>query len=234
MKLEIKHLGKNEILNVVPFNRQYKKNPGLEESLRKNGFIEQLKVVKTSYFGSTGLYIIDGMHRYNLGLLLNLEIPYTIVAETDKIEDIVGLMAVYNNTQRKWVLDNYVECYANTGNSSYIFLRNRKTQSKLTYSSLAIIYSGGSSKSEELRNGSYKIPNSDKGDLLLSYIIDLKKLKKMPERASVQGFVKFYNSVKNYNHMKFINNLSLSLPIMNDCLETAQFASKFNEIYYKK
>ncbi len=234
MKLALKHLKTNQSLEIIPFNREVKSNKALRDSLRKYGFMDSIKVIETSLFGKNkGLYIVDAQHRYYEGKILELEIPYTIVAKTDKLSEIVDIMSIYNNTGRKWVNDDYANCYCAIGKSEYLYLRAKRGETKLSYAALLNIYCGGDNGQcyKRFREGNIKL-NIESGDILLKYSISLFKIKSLSER-SLRAFIPFVKSINNYDNDKFLRNLKYSLPLLDDCLETTQFYDKFVEVYNK-
>lgn len=230
MKIETIKVGQS--IDLIPFNRSINPNVSLRNSLRKYGFIDPIKLIRTSIFGKKdNLYVIDGQHRYNEGKILRMSIPYIELGVFDDLPGLVNLMATLNNTQRKWNSDNYVDCYCAIGNSNYLYLRTIKGKTGFTYDALSYIYTG-TSKTINIKNGTFTILDKNKGDLVLSYVQDILKTSKFPIRA-VRGFVSFYNQIKDYNHQKFIRNLKSNIPLLSDCMETTQFANMFQIIYKK-
>lgn len=230
--MKTEYLKSNQLLQLIPFNREIKPNIGLRKSIQTYGFLGSIVVVKTSIFGTKdGLYILDGQHRYNEAKFLGIDnIPYTII-KLDEQSKIVALMASLNNTANKWTNDHYANCYCAVGDSNYLYLRRIKGETGFSYPVLLNIYTGNTKSTLDFKKGKISI-NTTNGDEILSYICDIFKIKSLKER-SMRAFVLFYRNTKNYNHSKFINNFKHSLPILDDCMETTQFYNKFIEMYKK-
>lgn len=223
-------LKKGKSLERLPFNREILPNLKLQQSLKEFSFVDSVKLIKTSLWGGKDkLFIIDGQHRYNEGFRLEMDIPCSVVLESNDIHKIVKLMSIYNNTQRKWTLDNFVDCYCELAISDYIYLKNKKRETGYTYATLVAVYSGLKSTSN-LKNGTFKINDVGRGDSILSYTKDILKITKLPMR-SILGFIMFFNNIKDYNHLRFIKNLSSNLSMLDNCIETMQYSDKFNDIY---
>ena len=110
--METIKLKKNQVLKIIPFNREIGSRPALAKSLNEFGLINPIKVILTSAFsGKNELYMIDGQHTYSECILEKIEVYYNVVLISDDIPQIVRLMGILNNTQVGWTRDNYIKWY---------------------------------------------------------------------------------------------------------------------------
>jgi hypothetical protein len=228
--MEIFKLKKNQVIKIIPFNREINNRPALAKSLNKYGLINPIKVILTSAFsGKNELYVIDGQHTYNECKRENIDVYYMIVLESDDIPEIVNLMGILNNTQEGWVCDNYIKCYTYVQNPHYLYLVAKKKDTRFSYPVLNTIYGTGRS-TKSLKNGSFQIIDKEKGDLICDYVMAINKIKVLSMKAVI-GFKNFYDALNNYNHERFLRNLSNHITVLDDCIEIIQFSEKFVTIY---
>lgn len=227
--LKMEFLKKGETIEYLPFNRTVTANLELQESLREYGFLDPIKVIESSLWsGKKRLYIIDGHHRYNEAYRMGMKIYYIKILESNNIFEIVKVAGILNNIQRKWLLTDFVRCYCELAICDYMYLRRKQQDTGYTYATLTNIYSGQGATA--LKRGKFKIPDVNKGDLILSYCKDVLSLIKLPMR-SILGFASFYNNIKNYDHERFMKNLKSNLSLLDNCIERSQYAEKFTNIY---
>ena len=228
--METIKLKKNQVLKIIPFNREIGSRPALAKSLNEFGLINPIKVILTSAFsGKNELYMIDGQHTYSECILEKIEVYYNVVLISDDIPQIVRLMGILNNTQEGWTCDNYIKCYTYVQNPHYLYLVSKKKDTRFSYPVLNTIYGTGRS-TKSLKDGTFQIVDKEKGDLICNYVMDINKIKVLPMKAVI-GFKYFHDSINNYNHERFLRNLSSHINVLDECFETIQFSEKFVTIY---
>jgi hypothetical protein len=162
----IKGLAGYATLNHLPFNRDYSLRSGLVKSMKKNGFIDPIKLCwSTAINGVRTLYILDGQHRALAAQYLNIEF-YGIIIEEEPTtkERLVELTATYNNSSVAWKIAVYVAAYISLNYDSYLTLNKLAIENGFSHKIVGTMLrgklsDGGSDVANEIKQGSFKITN---------------------------------------------------------------------------
>lgn len=146
-------------------NRKVRKNVRLEKSILKKGILAPIVV-------NSIMEIIDGQHRFSIAKKHKLPLPYYVTVSKN-MEDIIEL----NNTSHNWVIQNYIDKYANDGIESYIKLKEILSQySKISTSDLISAAQGSLVKSSKdmdaLKDGEFAFLNEFEFEVSLKKFYD--------------------------------------------------------------
>jgi hypothetical protein len=219
-----------DVLNLLSFNRPCGIREDLAESIRKNGFTDEIKVVKTSAIeGKSKLYIVDGQNRYFTARSMNLPIDYIIEKETQDLDEIARMVITYNSVQKPWRLDDYVNLHIHFQNQNYITLKRVCSKFGCSVRTGATLLKGQITppNPSELKDGSLKVTHLEQTEDILTLINDFKKVRQISNRF-ILGFVSYYLNCKDYNHKKFIQSLEKYNDLLIKCRHTHDFRDVFN------
>lgn len=150
-------------------------------SIRKVGYITSPIVVNEK------MQVIDGQGRLEALKRLSLPVHYIIVPNIG-IEECIAM----NINQTNWTLIDYIESHAETGNVSYMYLRNlllaygKKFQNKVIFYTVTGKLENSSS---EIKNGTFQCTVEDysRAQNILSWLADF-----TPIISRVDGHSEFY------------------------------------------
>jgi hypothetical protein len=205
-------------------NKSEKHVKTLTRSVSKVGVLRTPVIAKTkAVSGITEYYIIDGQHLIEGLKRLNVEKVYAIIVETDSVSEIVDMMALLNNVQQKWTLNNYVDAYIGMGLQDYFILKEHSKRNGFTINMSAGILSGCSiwgKGTDSVKNGAFKVSATDVEELT-NNINELCAITGVNTNKFQSAYIGFFRSNRNiYNHAKFMkkvsNNLSLFENIPHD------------------
>lgn len=184
MKL-IKFKGQKDYdkINHLPFNREYNLRPGLVESMKNKGFIDAISLCYSTAFGAKELYLLDGQHRALAANYLNIEFYGNVnekIIETK--EELVELVATYNNTSVCWELITYVKAYIALNYEDYVELYKVSKENGFSVKTIASLFinyliDGGSNPvAHQIKHGKFIITNRENTyeTLRLAKILDCK------------------------------------------------------------
>jgi len=142
MKL-IKFKGQKDYdkINHLPFNREYNLRPSLVESMKNKGFIDAISLCYSTAFGTKELYLLDGQHRALAANYLNIEFYGNVnekIIETK--EELVELVATYNNTSVCWELITYVKAYIALNYEDYVELYKVSKENGFSVKTIASLF----------------------------------------------------------------------------------------------
>lgn len=218
------------LLNLLDFNRYSKPRKDIEESLRKNGFTDEIKVVKTkSVTGKYELFILDGQNRFKTAMQMNIPFDYIIERETNDINEISSMVITYNSTQKPWLLRDYINLYKHFGNHNYVKLIEVMVAYNCSSTTAASLLAGYSSRNENvsknLKHGTFEIKSYDKTIEILNEIREIKQITAVNNRF-IMAFAQFYTMNK-YNRAKFLKNLETHLVMIKRCREISNYIEVF-------
>lgn len=146
-----------------PFNREFKLRQSLVLSMQELGFIDPICLIKTDIIdGVERIYILDGQNRAMAAQYLDINFDgYLLDKKVKSLEEIVGLVAKYNNSSVPWNLNNYAHAYSTLGNQHYKTLLEINSKYGYTTSSIASLLEGNTGKgvntSENIKQGTFQI-----------------------------------------------------------------------------
>lgn len=218
MKLEfLKKNTKKAFYYLAGINRPI--NPAqvtkLSESILKLGVIRPVVIAYISFVdGIEKPYIIDGQHLFNALIRNNMDIPYVVIHIKDKA-DLVEKIALLNASSKNWTMLDYVSAWSSL-NQDYVKLNHYFQVYDIDLSTLAtILMSGsvdGSSTVKKIKSGAFKISDEAANVTILDNLTDMLKviprMGRNDNRYAIREYTKFLRTTKNYNHKKFLTNLS--------------------------
>lgn len=178
---------KGEIINVVrktsdydmfqlsKFNRNVLiRNEMLEQAER--GFISPIIV-------NENMVVIDGQHRLEASKRVGVPVTYVIINGLGK-DDIVNM----NTVQRKWGMSNFIEAFANQGNTEYVKLadilkdvyRNTTVVCQVAFNTQDI-----KSVRKAVEGGVFKFYNYEKTLEFFSFLTRFKEQAKVPMKTKL-------------------------------------------------
>lgn len=171
-----------------PKNRDTGYKEDIAESIRKYGFNCPIQIVRTNLVdGTMKLYIIDGHNRAKTAEFLDIEYKgYIIDNKFDTLDEIVKYMAIINNSQTPWTVNDYVKVYAKVGFEHYQNLVKVKTDWPYSFYTLAMLLSnkpGG--VTDALTSGSFKIMRYNDAMKTLKFSGELGNNRKLSNRMLI-------------------------------------------------
>lgn len=126
----------------------------LIKSIKRKDMLQQFPIVCQK--NSTGLYIMDGQHRYTAAMNLGKPI-YFVEAKNIDITDV----AATNSAQKGWNPSDYVASYAAQGNPEYQALRDFVDEHGFGVAISSALLGGGLTEggghAELIRSGNFKV-----------------------------------------------------------------------------
>lgn len=221
-------------LHLLSFNRPAGVRKDLEESIRTNGFTDEIKVVKTSAIdGKSKLYIVDGQNRYFTARSMNHTFDYIIEKETEDLDEIAAMVVTYNTNQKPWTLDNYVNLHIHFQNQNYITLKRLSLKYGCSIKTVAVLLAGfthtGGVSPKDIKGGNFVITSLSKTIEILNEISEIKKIVPVTNRFTM-GFAAFYSMSKSYNSSKFLKMIENHRDLIKKCRDSADFKNLFNKL----
>lgn len=154
-----------DLFKFITFNRLVATDSvrGLLNSIERWGNLGVLVVVVTkSITGTLEYYIIDGQHRFKALKEKGLPIKF-VLQELDSVIQIADLMSVLNNTQKAWLLEDYLRVFSHIGIDSYRVIKAKYEQTGIQLSLLiafyALVSTSGSANKSGFKQGTFDIPD---------------------------------------------------------------------------
>ena len=219
-------------LKHLPFNRNtiMRQIDILLNSLYNCGILRLPIVAKLKFDGlKEGYYIIDGQHLIAALTKANIQDTRCFVIEDADVPRLVYMMAKLNNTNLKWIVDDYVNAYSALCNKEYDTLKTHKLSSGLSYSISAMIL--GNSEMSNIKNGTFKADTKD-ADVLTSNLIDVVSYLGTSNSKFMKSYIKFRRSPNiDYVHTKFMQRLALNKSKIQLVHDEQFMKSMLEEIY---
>jgi hypothetical protein len=212
----------------------------LANSVNKLGILRPVIIAEIAFLtGKAVKYIIDGQHLFNALLRNNLDIPYVVIKIVDK-KSLVETIALLNASSKNWCILDYVTSWGSVS-SDYQKLLKYYNIYDFELGIIASIFSGrkfcktgGSSISTVIKNGSFNIINEASSTKVLDYLTDVLNILPRMNRAEnnylCSEYVMFLNNISNYNHKKFLKNLTEK---KDNFLLATQGENKLSEMFAK-
>lgn len=184
----------------------------LAESINRMGVIRPIVVANFTYLGKEGTYIIDGQHLYHALLRNNLDFPYVeITINSDA--DLVEVIALLNSSSKSWTLLDYIQAWTYIVPDYKILMSHFNTYDLEILQLASILHSNvvgitnTKSISNVIKNGTFNVINESACIKLLDCITNVFKIiprmDRMSNKTFVAAYVDYYNSKKDYDHVKF-------------------------------
>jgi hypothetical protein len=215
-------------------------NPGhvtkLAKSLDKIGTVQPIVVAQLSFItGKPELYIIDGQHKFNALIRNNQPIPYVIIDVKDK-QDLIEKIALLNASSKSWCMLDYVTAWSSLS-QDYVKLNHYFQVYDMEMGLVASTLSNSlcnSDISKKIKSGGFKIINEAENVKILDNLTDILKviprMNRYENKYVCNEYVKFRRGTKEYNHEKFLKNLTSHKDLF--VLATQQ-EGKLSELFLK-
>lgn len=217
-------------LNQINFNRgvKLKHMTQMLNSMMQYGILRVPVVVRTSIFGKKGDYIIDGQHLIAALNKADHKITDCIVIEDNDITRIINTMAVLNNTNSVWKIDDYVNAYcAMPGKEDYRQLKVHHLATGFNFSVSAKILSGTSGF---IKCGKFKINCTDI-DEMTKNLVDITSLYDTNNSKFMLSYITFSRNTKNYDHKKFMQLAAKAKKNFLITHDNTLMTNAFHELY---
>lgn len=140
------------------------------------------------------LFVVDGQHRFTASFELGLPIYYVVSEELNLYQ-----IATMNSKQDKWTDNNFLNCYIELGNESYVVLKKLCDKHKIGIAVTSELLMNGNFQRkkaiiETFREGSFVANFHDEADKFLELL------------SSLFGRYKFYSD----------RNLIMALQMISD------------------
>jgi len=151
-------------LSFLPFNRDFTLRDSLVKSMQKQGFISHIYCCYSKAInGAKELYVLDGQNRALAAHYLNIPFYVGILPQEPKtVEELVNLVAIYNNTSIAWRLETYCKAYATIGKPDYVELLQLSKENGQSVNTIGFLLSGGAAykacaDNSPIKKGTFKI-----------------------------------------------------------------------------
>ena len=152
-------------------NRQLSKDHinDLKVEIERNNLLEVCPIIVNEK-----MQVIDGQHRLEAAKQLRIQVPYVVV-EGLGIEHVVRM----NTSQKKWMMNDYIQLHIDLGNQHYIDLLNFVKEHKITpHQGIALLSSSQylTSKLDDFREGRWEITRWDEAHEVIEVMKSLMPL----------------------------------------------------------
>ncbi len=192
----------------------------IANSILKTGCGRSIIVAQLSFIeGVVKWYIIDGQHLYYALIRLNQDFPYKIIENITTQEELVECIACYNHSSKSWTMVDYIKAWSSV-NPDYKTLKTACDTYDIELSIISPILMnveiggsvGSSPTLNHIKKGTFFIDDYTKSKITLDYLTDIfkiiKRLNRHQNRYVCSEFVKLIRGIKDYNHIRFMKNLS--------------------------
>lgn len=201
----------------------------LMKSIKRKNMLQQFPIVCMK--NGTGLYIMDGQHRYTAARELKLPI-FFVEAKNVELADV----AATNSAQKGWTPSDFLSSYAALGNPDYVTLRDFVAEHGLPITTSASILSGV--LGNEVNNGGngfnaghFKVNDLNFANRVASAITALTRhFKYAKERGFVIAVARLLK-LKQFSITRLISKLEHQSSKLVKCATWIQYVEILEEIY---
>ena len=190
-----------------PTNRSSGFSEKLAKSMRKYGFVDAVKLIRTDLLdGVEKLYIIDGHHRAKTASFMKILYHADILDNKfSSRSEIVHFMTTLNSSQKPWNVNDYVRVYSRLGMKHYIDLIDIKSGTPYTFYTLAILLSRMKrvNITSYLKAGTFTIENLEETKRVLHFAKELTQIGDLSNRMLLS--LSRVMVMDNFDKKKFIN-----------------------------
>jgi len=224
------------MFNRLPMQRPTlaKHTQELVESIRKNGNTRQVICCKVDFFTGTKLtYVIDGDHLLDCCRREGIPVRYEYVEVASK-EDLIRIMACYNNSSKSWQLKDYIHAFS-FSNPDYVTLSEYMGLYNLECLMIAAICNNGTSYnsvfagSSKIKNGEFKINNPKAAEMCKAFSDLFIKIGVADRWVKKQFLSVFIQAYATYDHKKTLANIEehiKTIKVMSDPTSANEFIQK--------
>lgn len=201
----------------------------LMRSIKRKNMLQQFPIVCQK--NGSGLYIMDGQHRFSAAKELELPISF-VEAKNVKIADV----AATNSVQKAWKPSDFVSSYAALGYADYVTLRDFVAQHGLPITTSASILSGIlgndlNNKSNTLNTGGFKVADLAFANRVAAAINSIAKLfPPAKERGFVIALARLLR-LKQFSITRLMQKLEHQSSKLVKCATWIQYVELIEDIY---
>ncbi len=209
----------------------------LVESLQEKNLLEYRPIMVTENFE-----ILDGQHRYMAAERLGLEIYYQ-VREKLKNDSMVSEMITLNRVQTRWVYEDYINAYAESGNvhmkklKDFIKKHNLSVKIGLLYVDTGVVENN---LKERITQGTFEFPDDleeiENNIEFCNHVLGLIHQKTVERfnwknnKKYISTLIKFLN-IGNVEHDLFLHKLKQRTDLLKSCATMLEAMRMWAGIY---
>lgn len=201
----------------------------LIKGIKRKNMLQQFPIVCQK--NSTGLYIMDGQHRFTAAQSLGVPVFFV---ESKNIE--LSDVAATNSAQKGWSAKDFVASYASQGNQEYIKLRDFIDEHGLSVTISANILAGhlddsGGTLSHKIIAGTFKVTDVEFANRVASAVrACLQHFKHAKDRGFAIAIARLLR-VKGFTITRFVQKLEHQSAKLVKCASWLQYVELIEEIY---
>lgn len=201
----------------------------LIRSIKRKNMLAQFPIVCMK--NSTGLYIMDGQHRYTAAKELGLPIHF-IESKNLTVED----MSLSNSNQKGWRPADFVSSYAAQGNPEYITLRDFIAEHGLPVGISAGLLGGSmrslaSETNVGVHTGNFRVVDAPFANKVASAVTACARLFRSAKDNSFVLAIARLLATKIFSITRFISKLENQTSRLTKCASWIQYVELIEEIY---
>lgn len=209
----------------------------LAQSIDAIGVQRTLVVAEFAFItGKKEMYVIDGQHLYHALMRNGLDIPYVVVEIKDKA-DLVEKIALLNASSKSWCTQDYITAWSCL-KTDYVklneYLNRYDIDKSLTIAVLMNYAADSSGVLKHIKKGTFEIVNEEGNVKILDYITDLLKIiprqNRIENRYVCREYVNFIRTCPDYNHERFIRNIT---KVKDEFKFATQQDGRLSDFFYK-
>lgn len=180
------------------------------------------------------MYVIDGQHRLEACRKMKLPVYYCVVHKIT-----LNQIAKLNSSQNKWSMNDFFNCFIQTGIKDYKLLKTFRDKYDITTGNAAqlmmygTVNDGGGSVSEYFRDGLFKVQKSETAEKIMKAVYDYQNiadLKILKNRNFIRAIQELLLS-KDYNHEEVVNKLNLRKSVISKKSNFKEYAYHIEELF---
>lgn len=210
----------------------------LKTIMDQNGFDDIFKVIKTKVFSKSNRYEFycgDGNHRLSgIGdINLNQDIPICVIT-LNKLQDIIGRVATWNNAGKKWTLLQYLKTWASADYEDYIQLREILKRYKYSMSPMIEAYGKEGRKYSRsfFEEGKFEI-DIEKGDRIMRIYVDSILAGLNDSAGAFAAVTRFWNAKPQADEKIYFEIIQRKKSLFGGLSGRDAILTTFNEFYNK-
>ena len=174
--------------------------------------------------------VIDGQHRLQAAIALDLPIYYTVVNKGG-LDEVLML----NNAQKNWTVYDFMDSYISRGNGNYVTLKDFISQYSLPVSVGVIILGGkaGHSAMRDFREGTFEVIREKEAYEIGQMLVEYRRY----ADASIYRSRDFINAVAYMHnhapvpHFQMIQKLIKTNHTIQKQMSVKEYLRSFEEVY---
>lgn len=213
------------LFNTVGGNRNINKThvKNLIKSISENNMLEFFPIAINRQ-----MEVIDGQHRLEAAMSMNLPVYYTII-------DGSGLKEVQqiNSNIKPWKTNDYLNCFVQLNNTNYIILRDFCNKYNLSVSIAFTLMGFGKDGNvmASFKNGSFKIKNLKKAETMADYIFSIKPYTEIGVWKSRNFIEALHDVYEKVSHNKLLKQIKKAKTKIMPKASVKEYIRSMEDIY---